>query len=59
MKEITLIPGKDLLVTDTLSRAHLCDPVKEDETMLEVVHGITQCISIKTKQQRMMILSYL
>lgn len=50
---VTYLPGKDMVIADTLSRSYIKDPVEDDPDMEYVVHAL--CNNIPMSEEKKMI----
>lgn len=51
--KIDYVPGKCMLIAETLSRAYLKDPIEDDTELENIVHSIAKHLAIKGKLKLM------
>lgn len=49
--QVTYVPGKELFLADTLSRAFQKDPVEDDPELCVVVHQVAKYLSVSPQKQ--------
>lgn len=51
---VQYVPGKEMFLIDTLSRAFLRDPVQEDTDLNAVIHSVSKHLAVSDKKKKVM-----